>query len=379
MTSMDTKTLGARIREARKRAGISQDDLGRAISLERSMIAKIESGLRKVTALELADIAARIGVRMSTFFEDPLPALVQHRSSQGLDTAESNIDGLLSSFAGDVEFIASLGVTELGLSGAEKVDAASIARPRTVADAEALAETARELMALASNEPIRNLSGKVAGIGLLVFSRDIGKDTADAGTIMLRQGGVSLINSYMKVGRRRLALAHELGHFLLTDGYTIDWRVNDRNVDVPAEARLDRFARSLLLPRAAVEQLWTQWVAQYDERTAAIMLASDFQVDMATLAVRLKELRLANGASVAEVFEYRTTQADIIDLNLIVPPEEMAATTIPLPFARAVLRLVRDERISRDRALQLLQGTFDEVDLPPIRERRRDEIWNFVS
>ena len=380
MADIDAQTLGERIRDARKRADMSQDDLGRATGLERTIVNKIEGGIRKVTALELSDIATALGVRMSTFFEEPVPALVAHRSSQGLDTADSQIDTLLAKFANEVEFVASLRVTELGLDAADAVAKAGITKPSTSAEAEALAVKARELMAFSAQDPIYQLSDLVTRIGLLAFSRDIGKDTADAGTVLLRCGGVTLVNSHMKVGRRRLALAHELGHYLIADPYTVDWRVTD-NPDhvVPMESRLDRFARALLLPEATVTRQWRETVAQFGERSAAILLASKFRVDMATLATRLKELGLASGETAASVRKYRTTQADIIEMDLYVPLEELEGTTVPRPFARAVLRLVRDERISRERALDLLQGTFDEVDLPHIRQRRPDEIWKFVS
>jgi len=380
VADIDARTLGERIRDARKRADLSQEDLGRAAGLERTVVNKIEGGVRKVTALELSDIASAIGVSMSTLFEDPVPALVAHRSSQGLDTADSQIDALLAKFANEVEFVVSLGVNELGLDAADVVAQADITRPSTNAEAEALAVKARDLMALSAEEPIRQLSDCVAGVGLMAFSRDVGKDTADAGTILLPRGGVSLVNSHMKVGRRRLALAHELGHYLIADAYIVDWRVADHSDDVvPMESRLDRFARALLLPKAAVTRRWHEKVGRSGERSAAVLLASEFRVDMATLATRLKELGLADSETVALVRKYRTTQADIVEMNLYVPLEELEGITVPRPFARAVLRLVRDERISRERALDLLQGTFDEADLPHIRERRTDEIWNFVS
>jgi len=380
VADIDAQTLGEHIRDARKRADLSQEDLGRAVGLERTVVNKIEAGVRKVTALELSDIAAAIGVRMSTFFEEGVPALVSHRSSQGLDTADSQIDTLLAKFANEVEFVASLGVDELGLDAADAVLQAGVTRPSTNAEAEALAVQARGLMALSAEEPIRQLCDSVASVGLLAFSRDVGKDTADAATILLRHGGVSLVNSHMKVGRRRLALAHELGHYLIADAYTVDWRVADHSDHgVPMESRLDRFARALLLPSAAVTRQWHETAARSGERGAAILLASEFRVDMATLATRLKELGLTDSETVASVRKYRTTQADIVEMNLHVPLEELAGTTVPRPFARAVLRLVRDERISGDRALDLLQGTFDEADLPHIRERRVDEIWKFVS
>jgi len=380
VADIDARTLGERIRDARRRADLSQEDLGRAVGLERTVVNKIEGGIRKVTALELSDIATAIGVRMSTFFEEPVAALVAHRSSQGLDTADSQIDALLARFANDVEFVGSLGVDELGLDAGDAVSEAGITQPSTNAEAEALAVKARGLMALSAEEPIRRLSDSVASVGLLAFSRDVGKDTADAGTILLPRGGVTLVNSHMKIGRRRLALAHELGHYLIADAYTIDWRVGDQSDHaVPMESRLDRFARALLLPETSVKRQWHEKIAQSGERNAAILLASEFRVDMATLATRLKELGLADSELTTSVRKYRTTQTDIVEMNLYVPLEELAGTTVPRTFARAVLRLVRDERISRERALDLLQGTFDETDLPQIRERRPDEIWNFVS
>ncbi|WP_305783900.1 helix-turn-helix domain-containing protein [Symbioplanes lichenis] len=380
MAELDSQALGDRIRAARRRADLSQDDLGRAIGLERTIVNRIESGIRRVTALELSDIAAAIGVRMSTFFEEPPPALVVHRSSQGLDTADSQIDAMLAGFAADVEFVASLGGTDLGLDGDGAVRAIDPRVPANGAEAEELARVARDVMNLSGKEPVRRLVESVSAAGLLVFSRDIGKDTADAGTILLRAGGVSLVNSHMKVGRRRLALAHEFGHYLIGDAYTVDWRVAEHGDNaVPLESRLDRFARALLLPEDAVRARWPEAVARLEEREAAILVASEFRVDMATLATRLRELDLADAETAAAVRRCRTTQADIVELNLHVPLEEMRGTTVPRSFARAILRLVREERLSHERALDLLQGTFDEADLPAPRERRADEIWKFVS
>ena len=60
-------------------------------------------------------------------------------------------------------------------------------------------------------------------------------------------------------------------------------------------------------------------------------------------------------------------------------PTEMEATSLPIAFQKGVLRLVREEKISRERALGLLQNTFDDEDLPALRTRREDELWKFVS
>ncbi|MBP2374391.1 XRE family transcriptional regulator [Paeniglutamicibacter psychrophenolicus] len=359
---------------------MKQDELASAVGLDRTALNKIESGVRKVTALELSDIANALELRMSAFFEDPPPAIVAHRSSQGLDTADSQIDAALASLAGEVEFLQSLGVEELQFPGLERVENANISTPETVADAEQLAFRARQLMDLPPDEPLTDLVENVAGLGLLAFSRDIGIDTADAGTILLRHGGVCFVNSHMKVGRRRLALSHELGHYLIADDYTIDWRVGDPSGHAASiESRIDRFARSLLLPNTAVSKLWRLYSGASGERAAAIRLASEFRVDMATLARRLRELGVVDGDSESLVRNTRTTRADILEMDLRIPLEELEGASVPRAYALGVIRLLRDERISRERALDLLQGTFTDADLPGNRKRRADEIWTFVS
>jgi len=373
MAEVDEKMLGVRLREARERTGLSQGELGALVNLDRTAVNKIESGVRKVTALELSEIAAALGVRMSSFFAEPIPALVSHRSSQGLDTADSKIDLLLASIATDVEFLQELTPAQLALPDGE---GAPLPRPDTLSDADNLAVTARTMLGLDGAEPVNDLVDRAASIGLLAFSVNLGVDTADAGTILLRQGGVSLVNSHNKVGRRRLALAHELGHYLVADEYTVDWRVTDQQGG-DIETRLDRFARSVLLPEAGVQAAWAQHESR-EVREAAVLLASEFRVDMATLARRLDELGMVDRDGAALVRGVTTTRADIVEFGLYVPAD-LESTSLPVPYQKAVLRAFRDERISRERALELLHDTFAEDDLPVLRVRREDEIWKFVS
>ncbi|UUZ57650.1 helix-turn-helix domain-containing protein [Nocardioides sp. B-3] len=373
MAEFGEKALGARIKEARERAGLKQGELAALVGLERTTVNKIEGGVRKVAALELADIASVLGERMSSFLSEPPSALVSHRSSRGPDIADSQIDRLLAGLAVDVELVQSLAAGELGLP-ASQLEA--LPRPDSLTDADQLAIQARELLGLGASAPAHDLVDRAASIGLLVFSRDLGVDTADAGTIQLRQGGVSLVNSHNKVGRRRLALAHELGHYLVADEYVVDWRVSDQHGG-DIESRLDRFARSLLLPEPGVKAAWAQSEAR-DLRERSVLIASEFRVDMGTLARRLEELGLVDRDAAFLIRATTTTRADIVEFGLYVPTD-MGGTSLPVPYQKAVLRSFHDEQISQERALELLHGTFAEDDLPPLRPRREDEIWNFVS
>jgi len=378
MAEVDETTLGARVREARERAGLKQGELASMVSLDRTAVNKIEGGVRRVTALELADIARALGVRMSTFLAEPVPALVSHRSATGLEVVDSNIDRLIADLATEVELVQTLAPSELGLDGLdERLADLPLPRPVSSADTEELASRARQMLGVDAEGPLRELSDVMAAIGLLAFATDLGPDTADAGTILLRKGGVSIVNSSNKVGRRRLALAHELGHYLIADDYTIDWRVSDQQGS-EVEARLDRFARAVLLPERGLRAAWSRLKEAYATREAAVQIGSEYRVDMATLARRLQELGVVGSEEAATIRSVVTTQADIVDFGLLVPTE-LEGRSLPVPYQKAVLRAFRDERISRERALELLRGTFGDEDLPGRRVRREDEIWNFVS
>lgn len=373
MADLDENTLGVRVRESRQRAGMAQGELARLVGLDRTVINKIENGQRRVSAIELSEIAGVLGVRMATFFEEPLPALVSHRSHQGLDVVDSQIDRRLAHIAEDVEFLHGLAPDALHLPAQTDPP---LNHPTSMAEADHLAAQVRMWLGMDEKSPIQDLVGACASLGLLAFSADLGVDTADAGTILLRRGAVSLINSHNKVGRRRLALAHELGHFVVADDYTIDWRVSDQSGS-GIESKLDRFARALLLPEMGLRHSWAR-LTSHDARDRAVIVASEYRVDMATLARRLDELDLAVGEELTAIRHSRTTKADIVELNLFVP-DDLGGTTVPEGFQRAVIRVVKDERISRARALDLLHGTYSDDDLPEIRARRRDELWNFVS
>lgn len=312
---------------------------------------------------------------MSIFFTDPAPALVPHRAGSG--TADSAIGGLLAALAEDVELLASLAPAELGLSQrATSGDPETPRPPRTAAEAEDLALTVRQMLNLGDRAPVQDVVAHCASLGLLAFAFDLGANSADGGTILLRRGGVSVVNSQLQVGRRRLTAAHELGLYLAADKDTVDWRLAEHGADV--EAQRGRFARSFLLPEAGLRAEWSRHRVDPALRETAVQLGSAFGVDMATLARRTQELGLVTADEAAALRAVTTRRADIVDLGLIAPVD-LQEISLPLPFQRAVLRALHDEAISRERALQLLRDTFADHDLPPGRVRREDEFWSFVS
>lgn len=171
-------------------------------------------------------------------------------------------------------------------------------RPGNFAEVEQVAAAARRMIGLNTTDPLFNLSETFSRFGLLSFSLDMGANSADAASILLPSGGVAVVNGSLRVGRRRLALAHEFGHYLFADEYTVDWRIDDKEDGYAWESRIDRFARALLLPVEGLDSFWKSLRLSGDSlRTTAVKTASRFRVDMATLARRVRELKLAGKPS----------------------------------------------------------------------------------
>ena len=191
---------------------------------------------------------------------------------------------------------------------------------------------------------------------------------------------MAVVNGTRRFARRRLTLAHDIGHYLFADEYSVDWQVADGQAD-GREARIDRFARALLLPVKPLQASWAEFPEGKDLRKAAVATASQFQVGMTTLAQRLQETGMATTQQAAQVRDIRTTRADIVDFNLVVPPnpQELTSPELPRIYEQAVLNAYRKDIISAARATEFLLDTWDEADLPDLPPLPEDAIWSFVS
>src|SRR5690606_35804053 len=86
----DWGTVGEQIRQARLGAGLSQDALGERVGLDRTMIAKIEAGRRRVDALELVRLASALAVSVDVLLE-PQPAVISRRQDLLTDDNETEV------------------------------------------------------------------------------------------------------------------------------------------------------------------------------------------------------------------------------------------------------------------------------------------------
>jgi len=334
----------------------------------RTVLAKIETGARRVGAVELARLANALDMRIEWFFEDAPPTVVSRRGSAEPGVPIQRIDRYVERLARELTFLGSI-VDSLDLPASPGLPA-----PTDTPDAERVASDVRDRLGYKGRQPALELVERAARIGLLVFSLDCGPGAADGASVLLDRGGVAVVNGNRHLGRRRLTAAHEIGHYVFGDEYSTDWNLLDGSAS-RTESLIDRFARALLLPAGAMRNLWR---AGEDTRTDAVLIAARFRVDMATLATRLSELDLASPDETAEVRSTVTRKADIVEHDLFVP-RELDPPDLPRVYVKSVLDAYQRREISAARALSFLLETWDEDDLPELAMLPADAIWSFVS
>lgn len=369
--ALDDRSLGQNIAAARERLGITQAQLALDSGIRRPTLSKLETGQQRISATNLITLANALGMRVEWLMTPPPQSIVSHRRhSRG---AAHRIDREIEVVAREVEFLAE-----------EDEDLAKTLAllpqrpfPQDDTQVEALAADARKLLGVEEEGPLWDIGQAMAATGVMVFSIDLGEDEADAATVLLEAGAVCVINAHMRTGRRRLSAAHELGHALLADEYTVDFHLgSSTNGTDYQEKTIDQFARALLLPQGSVADRWKE-LSRHPLHEAAVRMTSEFRVDMSTLARRLTDLGMIDPGQAQEVRETRTSRSDIVNFGLVVA-EELKVGFFPDRYREAVERLYITEQLSTERALELLRQTCTAGDLPERPLRPEHDIWQFI-
>jgi transcriptional regulator with XRE-family HTH domain/Zn-dependent peptidase ImmA (M78 family) len=353
----DWENIGRRVREARLAAKLSQDQLGRHLGLDRTMIVKIEAGTRRVDAVELARLGERLGLPLDYFLTEP-PAVLSRRSGlMGLLEEEVTdagrgsfrLEAALVSWLDDVRQLSQLGV----------LDTRAILNYPEKADSEEAARTAAGWLRGrlgCGNEPIESLVKVCQDAGLLVAVADLPGDGASVRDDDIAVAVVSMLGD---PGRRRATAAHELGHLVLGDEYSSDLGVHASRAG--REAVIDAFAAEFLLPSEVIA------IADFS-RDALVLLASTYRTSW-SLAVRQAVHAGALQRAEAQAWLPQTpTRSELLDANGWAPQPDLEWIRVPPAYAHAVLEARRRHLITTARAIELMRGQVGEEDLPPLDE-----------
>lgn len=350
---MDKLALGHRIAQAREHAGMTQDGLGRAISLDRTAITRLEKGERKLSVPELVAIANVFGRPLSYFVSSPVAAAVSRRRDSTLahDTTQA-LDMELEQFAADVR-------TLLEMKLVTPVERAMEVRtPRDHGAAEQMAGTTRRQLSL-GDEPIGNLGEICERLGVSTFSAPLGGGGPDGGCVEVGDGpetlGAAVINGDAPAGRRRMTLAHELGHWLCADAY-------DLQASLESEKMINSFAIHFLAPRAGVHAAWNHH-QDWPTRDRALSVGALFRLSWSATIAQLRNVDIIKYDEYRALGEDEPRSGDYLRLGLSWL-DELASPYVSPRFGAACVNGYVSGRLTSDRVVELLRGALTEGDLP---------------
>ena len=357
---------------ARNSRGMTKGRLADLVDVSGTAIGRLEAGTLTMTNTVLERICDALDYGSSFFLRNPVligqvGGAIFHRKQQSLPVRKLYRAHALA----EVRRLEFMAMTR----SLDDVDRLLPEYPVDLYDddPEAIARSVRAVMNLPPG-PIFNLTQVLERNGCVVVSHDFQSRQIDGFSQRDQYPpGFIHLNADLPPDRWRWTLAHELGHYVFADEYSTDWDIY--GAPSRTESRIDRFARAVLLPSSALAE---RWHGGAGIRTDAVRIASEFRVDMSTLARRLEELRLAGPEETATVRATRTRRADIVEFDLVVA-HELAPPHLPEVYVKAVLNAYRREEISAARALGLLLDTWAEDDLPALPLLPAEATWSFVT
>lgn len=289
------RTIGHRLRTARKTAQLTQAQAAAAIGVARTTLVAIEQGKRRVRTHELQALAIRYGTSANAILRREavhLDLVPQFRSmarcpGDGTEEAARMLTHLVSV---EVELENVLGVVRhLNYPRARPILPGTV-RPQAEQDAQEL----RVWLGLGAG-PVRDiLSIMELDLGIRVYVRPLGSRISGLFTYDDHAGACVLLNASHPPGRRAYTAAHELGHFTSTRREPGVLRSDD-SLRSREQRYADHFARAFLTPARAVKQRFGELTAGHSHLTRrhVILLADRFAVSREAMVRRLEELGLA--------------------------------------------------------------------------------------
>jgi Zn-dependent peptidase ImmA (M78 family)/transcriptional regulator with XRE-family HTH domain len=299
LDQIDPKTLGARLQEARKTSGFTQQAVAEEMEMARTTLVAIEKGERRVTPEELIKLVALYGRSVSEFVGREsltLGFVPQFRASW---RQEFNENHELNDVAEELHQLAEDYLELERLCGVSMTQAYpppfdfSKASPEQLAEEVGAAE--RNRLGIGDG-PIANLRERLeTDVGIRIFYFAMPPKISGVFAFNDILGGCIGINSVHPRDRRNWSLAHEYGHFL-TNRYQPEITfLSDRGRQTVAERFADSFAENFLMAASGLNRRFTEMLSVSAGGSITLAqictLADLYRVSVQALVIRLEKLR----------------------------------------------------------------------------------------
>ena len=340
--------FGDRLKLARKKAGFSLRALAQApnVDVSAQAIGKYERGEMMPSSNTLLAIQRALDVSLDYLLSEQVQQLdaVEFRKHSGTSAKErARVEAAV------IEKVERyLAIEEiLELPSHEWAEPFS---PVPLQDETEAAEDLAARLRMAwklGEDPIPNMTELLEEQGLKVLLLEMPKRVSGLTCIVRRAEHqpslpAIVVNSSMTLERRRLTLAHELGHRLIDEGSSIDH-----------EKACNRFAGAFLMPREHLNSKigGRRRAFGYDE---IIALKRLYRVSAAALLVRLRDIDVIDNATLTYSFQ---TIARTWRSQEPHPLESSSAEQREWPrrFERLCYRALAEEYISPAKAMELLE------------------------
>ena len=333
---------------------MTQDSVARQLGLDRAAISNLERGDRNLRVPELVALAEILARPLSYFVDPPVPAAVSRRATPHADHASTRaLDVEIDQFAGDVRTLVNLGL----LAPADHAPANRL--PRGHVEAERAARDFRARAGL-DGGPIQDLGRVCEHFGLFTFAAPLGQTGPDGACVEVslvegRTAAAAVVNGEADPGRRRMTLAHELGHWLFGDAYDIQ-ALGD------SEQMINSFAIHFLAPRAGVTRVWADFI-DWPERDRALAVGVAFRLSWSATVSQLRNLDLIPHQERLRLASQEPRKGDYLRLGLSWT-DELGAPYLSPGFIAACLAGYGSGSLTAARTLELLHGLLILGDLP---------------
>jgi Zn-dependent peptidase ImmA (M78 family)/DNA-binding XRE family transcriptional regulator len=347
------KVLGNRIRNARIRLSLSQQQLAKEIGFSASqIISQIEKGEREVKAWELVNLAKalRIDVSQLLSVEEPkplAPVLWRKYPETDKELIEAEFLQRCEQYA-LLEKLSDVFIKEELPS--REVDFETL----TYEYAESLGEEIRNHFELGSRPAscLSDILEEKYGVKIWYENLDEGSAASTKGSF----GAAILMNSTEPPWRRNFNFGHELFHLIIWPSFSTESLSEDRELWDEVERRANAFASSLLLPAEELSKAFENRIK--DDRikySDLIEVGREFGVSTEALLYRLLRLRFLQKDDVDSLLEdtdFRSLDRSFRSTDWWKPPE------IPERFARLAFVAYKKGKLSRARLAEYLNTSL---------------------
>ena len=379
--TLTKELLGQRLRQARENVRMTQEMAALELGLERTILQKMESGVRKVTSTELASLAKLYRRDMS---ELVTLAPLQHDPFTILGRIASNVspsaDGEIATA---LERLKEAVRIEEFLGGAPRIKpmmyecTAPSDFDTAIMQGKEVATLERSRLGL-GNGAISDVAEVIASQGIWIAAVPLPEQTSGLFVSHARYGLAIFVNQAHHRARRRFSYAHEYAHALLDRSKGAEPSTIE-NMRTLTEKRANSFASEFLLPAAgvtdALERMrkggtsrtssWTYDIftddvihvevrhdasAQHISTYDVAFLAHAFRVSYEMAAIRLKDLDFIKKPALDRLLSVKEDgRAFMKALNLFDTDDMESQPYLERQLMALAVEAFRRDKISRGR------------------------------